>query len=94
MCLLQVYAPTSEYQALVDKVNDALRRTESNVFMGDFNSHVGTDTDAWKGVIGKHGVTGLNENAKYLLQLFCSNELGIINTFFQHREVHNYIRSI
>ena len=29
--------------------------------MGDFNAHVGTDTDTWKGVIGKHGVTGLNE---------------------------------
>ena len=30
--------------------------------MGDFNAHVGTDTDTWKGVIGKHGVTGLNKN--------------------------------
>ena len=50
LCLLQVYAPnaTSEYQTFVDEVNDALLRvsaTESTVLMGDFNAHVGTDTD-------------------------------------------------
>ena len=95
LCLLQVYAPnaTSEYQAFVDKVNDALLRvlaTESTVLMGDFNAHVGTDTDTRKCVIGKHGVTRLNENGRYLLQLCCSNGLRIMNTFFQHREVHKY----
>ena len=64
LCLLQVHDPnpTSEYQAFVDEVNDALLRvsaTESTVLMVNFNAHVGTDTDTWKGVIGKHG---LNEN--------------------------------
>ena len=95
-CLLQVYAlsATSEYQAFVDEVNDALLRvsaTESTVLMGDFNAHVGTDTNTWKGMIGKHWVTGLNENGRYLLQLCCSNGLRIMNTFFQHREVYKYI---
>ena len=57
LSLLQVYAPnaTSEYQAFVDDVNDAVLRvspTESTVLMEDFNSHVGTDTDTWKGVVG------------------------------------------
>ena len=71
LCPLQVYAPNamSEYQAFVDNVNDTLLRvsaTESTVLMGDFKAHVETDT--WKGVIGKHGVTGLNENRRYLLQ--------------------------
>ena len=42
LCLLQVYAPnaTSEYQAFVDEVNDALLRvsaTESTVLKEDFN---------------------------------------------------------
>ena len=95
LLLLQVYAPnaTSEYQTFVDEVNDALLQlsaTESTVLMGDFNAHVGTDTDTWKGVIGKHRVTGLNENGRYLLQLCCSNGLLLMNTFFQHREVHKY----
>ena len=58
--------------------------------MRDFNAHVGTDTDTWNGVIRKHGVNGLNENARYLLQLVCGNGLRIMNSFFQHREVHKY----
>ena len=57
---------------------------------GDFKAYVGTDTDTWKGVIGKHGVTELNENGRYLLQLFYSNRLRIMNTFFLHGEVHMY----
>ena len=65
LCLLPVYAPnaTSEFQAFVDEVNCA-SHTESTVRMGEFNAHVGTETDTWKGVIRKHGVTGLNENAR------------------------------
>ena len=95
ICLLQVYAPnaSSEYQAFVDEVNDALLRvapTESTVLMGDFNAHIGTDNETWKGVIGRHGVTGFNENGRYLLQLCCSNGLCIMNTFFQHRDIHKY----
>ena len=97
LCLLQVYAPnaTSENQAFVDDLNNALLRispTEFRVLMVNFNAHVGIDTNTWKGVIGKHGVTGLNENGRYLLQLCCSNRLCIMNSFFQHREVRKYIR--
>ena len=90
LCLLPVYAPnvTSEIQAFVDEVNYALLRvspTESTVLMGEFNAHVGTDTDTWKGVIRKHGVTGLNENARCLLELCCSNGFRIMNTCYgQH----------
>ena len=70
LCLLQVYAPnaTTEYQAFVDEVNDALIRvssTEFTVLMEIFNAHVGTDTDTYKGVIGKHGVIRPNENRNY-----------------------------
>ena len=88
---------TSEYQTFVDKVNDALLRVsaiESTVLMGDFNAYVGTDTDMWKGVIGKRGVTGVNENRMYLLQLCCSNGFRFMNTFFQHRKVHKYTWSV
>ena len=68
-CLLQVHAPnaTNEYQAFVDEVNDALLRvsaTESTARMGNLKAHVGTDIDTRKGVIGKHGVTGLIENGR------------------------------
>ena len=95
LCLLQVYVrnATSEHQAFVDEVNEAPLRvsaTESTVLMGDFNAHVGTDIDMWKSVIGKHGVTGPQENGRYVLQLYGSNGLLIMNTFFQHRKVHKH----
>jgi len=43
---------------------------------------VGTDTETWKAVIGRHGVRSLNENERYLLQLFCCNGLRNMNIFF------------
>jgi len=86
-CLLQVYEvcpnAASEYQAFVDEVNDALLRvspSESTVLMGDFNTHIRTDTKTWKRVIGRHGVPGLNE--KLSVGICCSNGLRIMNTFF------------
>ena len=93
--LLQVYAPNavSEYQAFVEDVNDALQRVrsiESTVLLGDFNAYIGTDSKTWKGVIGTHRDPAFNENGRYLLQLCCSNGLCIMNTFFQHGDVHKY----
>ena len=77
LCLLQVYAPNavSEHPAFVDDVNDALQRvgsTESTIRLGDFNAHIGTDNETWKGVDGRHGDPAFNENGWYLLQLCCS----------------------
>jgi len=58
--------------------------------MEDFNANIGTDAKTWKGVIGRHGVPGLNENGRNLLQLCCSNGLRIMHTFFQHKDVHKH----
>ena len=83
----------SEYQAFVDDGNDALQRIksiESTTLLGDFKVPIGTNIETWKGVIDRHGDPGFSENSRYLLQLCCSNGLCIINTFFQHRDVHTY----
>ena len=92
MCLLHVYAPTttSEYQAFVDDALLRLLPTECTVLKENFNAHVGTNAISWKGVIGKHGDTELNENGKYLVQLCCSHGLRIMNTFFQHKKIYKY----
>ena len=83
----------SKYQAFVDDANDALPRvgsTESTILLGYFNAYIGTDSETWKGVIGRHGDLAFNENGRYLLQLCCSNGVCIMNTFFQHRDVNKY----
>ena len=83
----------SEYQAFVDDVNNALQRvgsTESSSLFGEFNAHIGTDSETLKGVIGRHGDPAFKEDGRYLLQLCCSNGLCIMNAFFQHRDVHKY----
>ena len=93
LCLLQLYAPNaaSEYQVFVNYVNDAFQRvesTESTIFLGDFNTHIGTDNTTWKSVIGRHGDPGFNKNGWYLLQLCCSNELCIMNNLFPTQRFH------
>ena len=93
LCLLQVFAlnAVNEYQAFVDNVNDALRITEYTILLRDFNAHIGTGSETRKGVIGRCVDPTFNENGRYLLHLSCSNWLCIMNTFFQHRDVHKYI---
>ena len=56
----------------MDDVNDALQRvglTKSTILWEDFNAHIGTDSEIWKGVIGTHGDPAFNENGRHLFQL-------------------------
>ena len=43
-----------------------------------------------EGVVGWHGDGDLNDNRIIQLQLCCNNTLCIMNTFFEHRDVHKY----
>jgi exonuclease III len=95
LALVQVYAPNTEpeYAAFLDEVQRTLQsvpRTEPVLLMGDLNAHVGSDADAWKGVIGSNGDRDLNAQGRHLLDFCASNGLAIMNTFFQHRDVHRY----
>ena len=80
-----MHAPNAvrEYQAFVHDVNNAPQSVGSNLQLlrGDFNAHIGTNNETWKGVIAKHGDPAFNENGRYLL-LRCSNGLCNMNTFF------------
>ena len=58
----------SEYQAFVDDVNDALqkvRSTKSTIFFGDFNAHIGTDSETWKGIIGRQNRSSSDLQSRY-----------------------------
>jgi len=94
--LFSIYSPTLQAdQAEKDKFYSELRTLVKNapsedkiLILGDFNARVGQDSEAWKGVLGKHGVGKCNDNGRLLLELCSELQLVITNTIFQQKDSH------
>ncbi|BHF69145.1 hypothetical protein SprV_0301218700 [Sparganum proliferum] len=53
------------------------------IVLGDINARVGTDHDAWRGVLGPHGLDGSNDNDLLLLRTYTKHRLILTNTYFR-----------
>ncbi|XP_051644172.1 craniofacial development protein 2-like [Manacus candei] len=89
--LFSIYAPTLQADpAEKDKFYTDLRRLTQKmpaddkiIILGDFNTRVGKNSEAWKGILGKHGVRNCNDNGRLLLEFCAEQQLTI--TIFQQK---------
>ena len=101
--IISVYAPThrssqgkkDEFYADLQKSLDGVDRNDVLLLLGDFNARVGsnekfTGMSSWDGVKGCHGVGKMNESGEALLSFSALNELVIMNTTFEKKDIHKY----
>ena len=60
------------------------------IILGDFNARVGNRRGKWREVNGGCGEETCNDNGRRLLEFCASNGMIISNTWYQHKEIHQF----
>ncbi|TWW74363.1 Sodium- and chloride-dependent GABA transporter ine [Takifugu flavidus] len=82
---------SSVYPPFLESLEGVLESAPSGgslVLLGDFNTHIGSDSVTWRGVIGKNGFPDLNPSGVLLLDFCAGLRLSLTNTLFRHKGVH------
>ncbi len=100
LTLVSVYAPTlrspqeikDDFFADLQSVLDRVPAEDVVVLLGDWNARVGSrhgsQADRWEGVLGKHSLGNMNEAGLFLLSFCSMNNLSIVNTFFEKKDIY------
>ena len=79
----------TDLQSVIDGVAEDVL-----MIVGDFNARVGSckrqEEDMWNGVRGCHGVGQINKSGEALLSWCALNNLAVIYTMFEKKDIHKY----
>ena len=86
-----VVGASSAYPPFLESLEGVLESAptgDSLVLPGDFNAHVGSDSETWRGVVRKNAPPDLNPSGVLLLDFCARHGLSTTNTMFRHKGVH------